>query len=113
MTVLSNGDTVILITSSQMIGLNRMRLELSMYREVIDSLITNDSIRAAKELLFRQAIKIRDNQIVVLQKIDTNNQQIISRQQGELLLVEKKYRKREKIIIGAGAGLLILTLFIK
>lgn len=108
MVVSAGGDTCVIVRSSQVNEINTVHFTSGIYAEIIDTLLYNDSLRAEKERLLQAVISTRNE---VIQKQDEQIKQ--STQENSAMKKDIARRKKhEKLAIGAGAGLLILSLFI-
>lgn len=112
MIVSPEGDTCAIISVGQMRQINIIHLELNMCYEIIDSLVANDEKHFYKEQLMQEAIKVRDEHIQVLEKIQSNDSNIIAVQSIE---IEKCHRQLKlcKWISGGAVFALIVSLIMK
>lgn len=79
-----------------------------MYREIIDSLLYNDSLKVIKENLYLHTIQLRDQMIVNLEQINNNSNEIIEIRQNEVKRLREINRIYKLIMIGEA---LIFTAF--
>ena len=100
MIITKTGDTCAVINQDQFTRLNHIYLENVMYREIIDSLLVNDSLKTIKESHYIRTIELRDHLISNLEKMIKNSQQIIAIKDREIKDIHRKNRMYKLIMIG-------------